>query len=126
MIHENSKAAKAKYKARLGKREQMIYDYLLANRAAAPISDREVRMGLFTDRWGDMNMVRPRITTMIRNGWLEEVDKVEDPVTHTPCRRTRARTAAERLAYLASKAEWEQDWLGMDVSNDVPERSAAE
>ena len=115
-IHDNSRAAQETYRDRLSRREQLIYNYLLSV-SPRPLSDRQVKIDLFGA--ADMNMVRPRITTLIRNGWLEEVDKAEDPLTHTPCRRTRARTAAERLAYLASKAEWEQDWLGMDGSREV-------
>jgi len=108
-IHDNSRAAQETYRDRLSRREQLIYNYLLSV-SPRPLSDRQVKINLFGA--ADMNMVRPRITTLIQNGWLEEVDSVKSQTTKTLGRRTRARTAGERLAYLASKAEWEQPKFG--------------
>jgi len=99
-VHENSKAAYAADQRKLGARERMIFDHIAAS--SEPLSDRVVKEQLFGVA-GDMNMVRPRITTLIERGWLCEVGVTRDHVTDKPVRLTRARTPGERALHLAGQ-----------------------
>lgn len=74
-MHRNSLTAYAEEEARLGSRAAQILALL---RTDGPLTDRQVcaRMG-----YADMNSVRPRITELIDNKLIEEVDDIRCPVT---------------------------------------------
>lgn len=83
-MHRNSQLAHAQEEAngRLGKRAATILKWLKAN--PRPYTDREVaaRLG-----YPDMNCVRPRITELVQEGLLVEVDSVRCHITGKTVRR---------------------------------------
>jgi hypothetical protein len=63
-------------------------------RQYGPATDRQVRDALFSDR-GDMNMVRPRITELVKIGVCHEVGSVVDDTTGLHVRIVRAKMEGE-------------------------------
>lgn len=83
-VHPHSHEAHAELAAAgtLGKRQAVIYAWMAAN--PRPWTDREVAAHL---NFPDMNCVRPRITELVKQGLLTEVDSVRCPVTGKTVRR---------------------------------------
>jgi hypothetical protein len=80
IMHINSLNTYQEEMARLSKRAKMILSWLLTKHAQdlMPLTDREIKDGM---RFTEMNMVRPRITEMIKKGLLIECGS-------TTCRTT--------------------------------------
>lgn len=74
-IHQHSREAYYAEREKLGKRAQMIRDWIAAH---GPATDRDVMVGL---RLPDMNAVRPRCTELVDAGKLAEVGSRRCPVT---------------------------------------------
>jgi DNA-binding Lrp family transcriptional regulator len=79
--------------ADLSTRSRAIYDYL---ERTGPQTDREVMHGML---YSEPNMVRPRITEMVKAGLLEECGSKVDRFTGKPCRLVRVpkQESAEQL-----------------------------
>ena len=92
-VHVNSLIAYEAEKRNFSKREQLVYGYLTMCRT--PQTDRAVRDALFTPT-ADMNAVRPRISDLIKSGWVREVGKVKSNVTGKRVRMVRAVSVEER------------------------------
>ena len=75
----------------LSGRKAAIAEWL---RAYGPATDRQVRDALFGDR-ADMNMVRPRITELVKIGVCHEVGSVKDEATGLHVRSVRAKNEGE-------------------------------
>jgi isopropylmalate/homocitrate/citramalate synthase len=90
MIHKNSKLAYEQIKPELKGRRRDIYLTILQH--GKKITDREVKdlMGL-----PDMNSVRPRITELVKDGYLDEIDDVKCPVTNKTVRRINIPTTGQ-------------------------------
>ena len=69
-MHANSLIAYQENLAKLDKRSKMIYGHVAMK--GLPMTDRQIKNDLF-GLWADMNMVRPRISDMKRDGWMIEV-----------------------------------------------------
>lgn len=82
MIHDNSMMAYSDVKPELSGRRKDIY--LAMKGTSKKCTDREIKelMG-----FGDMNAVRPRITELIKFGYIEEVGSVKCPVTNQTVRQ---------------------------------------
>ena len=95
MVHINSLLAYYDEIKNFSKREAMVYGHI----AMSPdyLTDRQVKDALFGNG-GDMNACRPRISDLIRKGWIKEVGKVKDGVTGKQVRLVRAVTAEEKQA----------------------------
>jgi len=68
--------------------------YYFEQRSAHSFTDREVKdlmYGAGQLPFNDMNMVRPKITKLIKDGMLEEVRNVEDPATKRSVRKVQWR-----------------------------------
>lgn len=63
-------------------RKQLILDCLFVK--GKPMTDRQIRDAIC--HGGDMNVVRPRITELLKEGKLVECGEVEDDVTHEDVR----------------------------------------
>jgi hypothetical protein len=76
-MHENSLEGYSaeQESGRIPTREQSVYACYTNGK---PLMDREVRdmLGM-----SDMNSVRPRITGLVKTGFLRECGKMKDPVT---------------------------------------------
>ena len=85
MIHENSLEA---YNALdLGPRQKSVLQ--VYQRYIEPLTDRKV-LSVFTGNpWGDLNKVQPRITELIKMGFLEEKGKTKCPYTAVRPRNVR-------------------------------------
>ena len=68
MMRFNSLQAFAEARDALDHRSANIYEFL--SHQVNPMTDREVKDAMFPG--GDVNMVRPRITELIKEGWLIE------------------------------------------------------
>lgn len=77
MIHRNSIQSFHEIRDKLAGKHQTIWD---AFRSAVQdnLTDRMVKDML---GYQDMNSVRPRITELVKNGYLIEVDRAKCPVT---------------------------------------------
>jgi hypothetical protein len=95
MIHSNSAAALASESesGHLSRREQAIMSLLQWN-AKLHWTDREI-MGVLS--FTDMNSVRPRITTLIKRGLLEECGSMIDPLTGKRVRLVRIKQGQGKL-----------------------------
>lgn len=91
-MHINSIAAYREEFDKLSQRSKAIYFYLL--NAGVARTDRMILGAIFGE--GDMNMVRPRITELLQDGWLVETGSVKD-VTGKTVRLVKALTQAEIL-----------------------------
>lgn len=82
MIHDNSIASYHEIKPELSGRRREIY--LTLKNYSRKATDREIKelMGL-----GDMNAVRPRITELIKSGYVEEVGSTKCPITNKTVRQ---------------------------------------
>jgi hypothetical protein len=81
MIHPNSKQAYKEEKTKLGKRAQMIYDFL--TNIEKPMTDRQVQIAL---GFPEPNNVRPRITELMDEGLVFECGKVKCEITNKQVR----------------------------------------
>lgn len=86
--HANSINAREAIKTDAQRRCEMIINYLVRQ---GPSTDRQVLNGLFPGR-EDMNLVRPRISDLIRVGTLIEHSEVRDPKTGRKVRRVQLTT----------------------------------
>ena len=76
-MHNNSIKAYREEFPKLSKRASDIYFFLLNNMEIG-FTDRDIKNYM---KFEDMNMVRPRVTELIQQGLLEEVDKITCKVT---------------------------------------------
>lgn len=81
-MHDNSLDAYADDEAQLSDRATRILE--IVRSAERPLTARQV-LGAYCLELGvrhhDMNLVRPRISELVKDGWLEEAGKVKDAVT---------------------------------------------
>ena len=91
-MHENSLKAYSEEVPKLGTRARNILHKVTAY--GKPCTDRMV-MGMMG--FVEPNSVRPRITELVRGGFLEEGDKVRDRLTNKTVRTVRAPSAQLRL-----------------------------
>ena len=91
--HLNSLIAYQEELTKLSKRATLIYGYLVQQQRS--MTDREIKDVLFGVT-ADCNTTRPRISDLIKAGWLREVGKVRDHVTGKRVRKTRALTPEQR------------------------------
>lgn len=75
MIHRNSIQSFHEIRDKLNGKHQVIWD---AFKSSENLTDRMVKDMLGFE---DMNSVRPRITELVKNGYLVEVDRSKCPVT---------------------------------------------
>jgi predicted transcriptional regulator len=82
MMHDNSIMAYSEIKPELTGRRRNVY--LALKGYSRKCTDREIKeiMGM-----GDMNAVRPRITELIKLGYIEEVGSIKCPVTNKTVRQ---------------------------------------
>lgn len=114
MIHTHSVAAHAGETAEgnFGKRAQACLEAVRAMRSA---TDRMVRDYL---QMSDMNMVRPRLTELVRDGWLEECGEIEDTGTHKMVRVLRVVQPEVREARISEAAEMLQTEFSTFLGSD--------
>lgn len=93
MVHVNSLIAYQNEVKKFSKRENLIYGFLLRQDRA--MTDREIKDELFGFT-ADMNTTRPRISDLMKAGWIRETAKVEDQVTRKRVRRVKAISPEER------------------------------
>lgn len=75
-MHENSLECYDEEEPNFGRMESLVYQLYRAS--AVPLTDRQVKTRLgFTD----MNKVRPRITELIKDGYLFETGSTQDETT---------------------------------------------
>ena len=91
-MHENSLVAYREEFANFNEREKLVYGEIAFN---GPMTDRDVRNNLF-GVMADANTVRPRITELIKKGWLEECGKVKDAATNKTVRKVQAITPEQK------------------------------
>lgn len=90
-MHVNSLAAyEAGRRELFSKRELLILDAL---RGKAPATDRDVMHAL---GFADMNSVRPRITELVKDGVLVELDSVRDRKTGKWVRTVQTRKVSQQ------------------------------
>ena len=77
MIHRNSIQSFHEIRDKLAGKHQAIWDAFRSTESAG-LTDRMVKDMLGLE---DMNSVRPRITELVKNGFLREVDQAKCPVT---------------------------------------------
>lgn len=82
--HPNSMLSLSELKGqgKLSKRAAAILQWLMAH--PHPYTDREIAIRM---AYPDMNCVRPRVTEMLQDGLLVEVDQVVCPITKKRVRR---------------------------------------
>jgi len=90
-VHINSLVAYHEEITKLSGRKKKIYGHLAME---GPRTDRQVRDELYPGY--DMNHVRPRISDLVKGGWLKEIRKIKDDVTSKPVRVIRIVTAEEK------------------------------
>lgn len=101
MIHQHTLEAYSKAAEVLGKRAREVYMCLADN---GDLTDRQIRDLLFPGQ--DMNLVRPRITDLKRDGWIEETaDTTIDAVSHQKVRILRAVDPETRRQRKLAQAE---------------------
>ena len=76
MIHRNSIQSFHEIRDKLAGKHQAIWDAFRS--VERNLTDRMVKDMLGFE---DMNSVRPRITELVKHGYLEEVDRAKCPVT---------------------------------------------
>jgi hypothetical protein len=91
--HDNSLEAFRAEVNTFSRRTRLIYDTY--RNSASPMSDRQVLHSIFGPDENDMNKVRPRITKLRDDGWLEEVGS--RPEGRRSVRLIRAVTPEARL-----------------------------
>lgn len=101
-VHKHSELTFRDDSTKMNKREKDIWDYLVCR--DKPMTDREIRDGLFGTT-ADMNMVRPRITELIKRCWIIDVGSEKCFKTHKTVRLVRAVQVSERPALLAGQAQ---------------------
>lgn len=84
MIHDNSIDAYYQEKPKLGGRRRKIIEVFF--KEGSSLSDRQVLNRL---KLHDMNQVRPRITELVNEGYLEELGHIKDAVTDKKVRTCR-------------------------------------
>ena len=91
-VHINSLTAYYDDIKKFSQREKLIYGHIAMSKD--PLTDRQVKDALFGNS-GDMNLCRPRISDLMKKGWLKEVGKVRW-VTGKNVRLVRAVSAEEK------------------------------
>ena len=91
-VHVNSLVTYYDERNKFNEREKLIYGQLSF---AGPQTDREIKDAVFSGG-ADMNNVRPRVSDLIKKGWVMEVGKKVDHVTNKTVRIVRAITPEER------------------------------
>ncbi len=74
-MHENSLRVYRESVDKLKGRALMVFAYVTAH---GPVTDRDIMTGL---SYTDPNMVRPRVSELVKQGLLRECGNVKDPVT---------------------------------------------
>jgi len=93
MAHRlNSLLAYQESRMKFSKREKEIYGALVMS--DKPLTDRELRDKHFPGH--EMNYVRPRISDLIKDGWIEEMGQKTDIVTNKRVRLICALSPEER------------------------------
>ena len=82
-MHSNSLRTYREEKKRLDKRSFDVLKYFASREDA--VTDRQVMVGM---EFTDMDSVRPRITELRDDGFLMEVGKIKDNLTHKSVRAT--------------------------------------
>ena len=100
-VHVNSLVAYRQELDNFNEREKKIYGEIAFN---GPMTDRECKDALF-GAMADMNTARPRISDLIKKGWIVEVGKRKDRVTGKTVRIVKTVSPEER-------AEWQPGLLG--------------
>lgn len=92
-MHSNSLEAYRSEQQDLGGRSFQIYSLLLSS--ARPLTDREIARALHYDH---RSAVQPRISDLVKAGWVKEVDHVREDESGKPrsVRRVRAVPHDER------------------------------
>jgi hypothetical protein len=96
MVRDNSLIAYRAEIKKFNKRENLIYGFLL--RAGRAMTDREIKDELFGFT-ADMNTTRPRLSDLIRAGWIRETGKTIDGITGKRVRKVKAVSPEERAGY---------------------------
>lgn len=99
-IHVNSLRSFSESQDCLGRRARECYGVLA--QSLRPMTDREVMRAL---GYQDMNAVRPRLTELLDDLWLEEVGTTEDELTGKQVRLLRAVPAWRRSQRIAAILE---------------------
>jgi predicted transcriptional regulator len=84
-MHDNSLSAWIQNQKTFSAREKLILEKVVTRPQG--MTDREIKDSL---GFGDMNCVRPRITELIKEGWMEECGTSYYPVLKTTVRIVRA------------------------------------
>ena len=104
MRHFNSLMAYQEEFSRLTARAVSIFRFLES--LGEPRTDRQIKDSLFGEH-ADMNTVRPRITEMVKAGWMDEVGRTKDHVTGKPVRLVKANSMGEMLTPAKKKTDQE-------------------
>jgi hypothetical protein len=83
-IHQNSRLSYKEIKPKIGKRQQTIMDVILGTRRL--LTDRQI-MGQLG--YSDPNLVRPRITELLRKGIITEGTPIKCVTTGRLVRRVK-------------------------------------
>ena len=94
-MNPNTLTAYRKTRSELSERNRLILHFCELRTWQGGMTDRYIKDGLFLP---DMNCVRPRITELIRDGWLIECGSTRCSVTGMTVRVVRAATEEERNA----------------------------
>ena len=92
-MHVNSIIAYREEMEKFNEREKLIYGHLTFK---GPQTDREAKDELFGIS-ADANKVRPRISDLMKKGWIREVGKKRCQLTGKKVRIVRAVTPEERI-----------------------------
>ena len=92
-MHANSLIAYYEERRKFNKREKLVYGQLAFGGAQ---TDRQIKDAVFHVN-GDMNLVRPRVSDLIKRGWIIEVGKTKDTVTGKAVRIVKAVSPEERV-----------------------------
>ena len=82
MTTHNNSMLSSRQVERFNRRRMILEAY---DKSDTPLTDRQV-VDIIGFR--DMNSARPRITELVEEGILKEVDSIEDHLTHRTVRRT--------------------------------------
>lgn len=97
MVRDNSLIAYRNEVQKFSKRANLIYGFLL--RSGRAMTDRQIKDELFGFS-ADMNTTRPRISDLVKAGWIREHGKkVIDGVTGKLVRKVQAVSPEERAGY---------------------------
>jgi len=103
-MHFNSLVAYEEGLSGLSRRARRIYEYL--SRSRFPLTDRAVAAGM---GYPHRSYVQPRISEMVKKGWLEEVGTAVDRITGKHVRLCRAVPPGELIPE-AHACQTEMNW----------------